>query len=190
MEEKGVARSIAKRLMDHELAHYWQDPERKGNFGFVLSPGWVVAYYLVIGERDPDIWMDIASGPGFADMSPQDQKIYNAAFKEWLNMLTNEDEQEDNREGGDIYSADLEGDQPSLDSRTDYWVAFIDLVAEKLNEYFGDDEFLSIDELKEGGIIKVFEEHPDKVEDAVKHAVSILVPIAEEKETENEEVVI
>lgn len=89
--DSGISPKIASHLHNHEKAHADADEERSGEFGFIATSGWIVAYYLVKGERTPEQRMKIASAPGFSEMSDQDWRIYNAAWGEYLKNLAEED---------------------------------------------------------------------------------------------------
>ena len=87
MTEVGVPGVVASGLHQHEAAHANADEERRGYFGFRVTAGWIIAYYMIIGERTPQQMMEIASAPGFSDMSEQDWKIYNEAWVDHLRDL-------------------------------------------------------------------------------------------------------
>lgn len=83
MSSYGFPTHVASSLYSHEKAHADADEERRGEFGFKISSGWVMAYYLVHGERTPEQRMKIAAAPGFLAMSKQDWKIYRHALLDW-----------------------------------------------------------------------------------------------------------
>jgi hypothetical protein len=83
MSSYGIPTRVASALYSHEKAHADADEEGKGEFGFVVSSGWIIAYYMVRGERTPEQMMKIASAPGFLAMSGQDWKIYRRALAAW-----------------------------------------------------------------------------------------------------------
>ena len=101
MVSSGIHSQAASELYSHEKAHADADAERKGEFGFYVTGGWIVAYYLIKGERDPEQLMRIASAPGFSRMSQQDWKIYNTAWSDLLNQVKEKrvrnEENEDNQ---------------------------------------------------------------------------------------------
>ena len=82
MTDSGVNPQISSSLYSHEKAHADADQERRGEFGFIVSSGWIVAYYLIQGERTPEQLMEIASAPGMSRMSEQDWNIYNSAWRD------------------------------------------------------------------------------------------------------------
>lgn len=99
-----VIENKIKRTWSHELDHYFNDEgkiEFGGNFGFSLEisvsdefvfASWV-AYYEPFGpdyREDPERWMKIAQGPGFQEMSDQDRKIYDAAWRAWWKKMQEE----------------------------------------------------------------------------------------------------
>lgn len=87
MADSGIHPQVAGGLYSHEKAHADADEERRGEFGFYITGGWIVAYYLIKGERTPEQLMKIASAPGFSSMSSQDWKIYNSAWRQWLKQV-------------------------------------------------------------------------------------------------------
>jgi hypothetical protein len=101
MVSSGIHSQVATELYSHEKAHADADSERRGEFGFYVTGGWIVAYYLIKGERGPEQLMKIASAPGFSRMSQQDWKIYNTAWSDFLNQVKEKkirnEENEDNQ---------------------------------------------------------------------------------------------
>ena len=85
LHDSGLSGRIASELYSHEKAHADADEESRGEFGYRITTGWVVAYYLVEGDRTPEQLLRIASAPGYSNMSSQDWNVYNKAWKEWLN---------------------------------------------------------------------------------------------------------
>lgn len=95
MVNSGIHSQLASDLYAHEKAHANADQERKGEFGFYVTGGWIVAYYLIKGERTPEQLMEIASAPGFSRMSHQDWNVYKNAWKELLNQVPKKETPED-----------------------------------------------------------------------------------------------
>jgi len=91
LKDSGLSGQIASELYSHEKAHADADFESQGEFGYVISSGWVVAYYIIQGERNPKQLMEIASAPGFSNMSSKDWEVYNRAWRDWLNYLKEEE---------------------------------------------------------------------------------------------------
>lgn len=105
MVSSGIHSQVASELHTHEKAHADADSERKGEFGFYVTGSWIVAYYLVKGERTPEQLMAIASAPGFSRMSQQDWEIYNNAWKDLLSQVKEEtikDSEDGERQKGEI----------------------------------------------------------------------------------------
>jgi len=98
LNDSGLSGKISSNLYYHEKAHADADDEGRGEFGFIISGGWVIAYYLVHGDRDPEQMMKIASAPGFSQMSNKDWDVYKRAWHAWKNKLTQEkfDKKDDN----------------------------------------------------------------------------------------------
>lgn len=121
LSKSGLSSKISSELYKHEKAHADADHEGKGEFGFILTSGWVIAYYLIQGEREPETLMEIASAPGFSNMSTKDWKVYNQAWKDWLRKLS----EEKNKKSEDI----------SIENYTDLRELFAKLLSEKLDKY-------------------------------------------------------
>ena len=102
--DSGLSGKISSELYYHEKAHADADVEGRGEFGFVMTSGWVIAYYIINGERDPQELMKIASAPGFSNMSSKDWEIYNRAWKDWLRQLAEEKYQRKMEDKPDAYS--------------------------------------------------------------------------------------
>ena len=88
--DSGLPGKIASDLYSHEKAHADADEESRGEFGYQITTGWVVAYYLVEGDRTPEQLLKIASAPGFSSMSSQDWNVYNRAWRDWMNKVREE----------------------------------------------------------------------------------------------------
>lgn len=131
MADSGIHPQVASHLYSHEKAHADADEERSGEFGFYVTGGWIVAYYLIKGERTPDQLMKIASAPGFSQMSNQDWKIYNSAWRAWLIQVQEEKFQEESKPQN-------YGDLRNL---------LIDILARKLDEQGEGGKFPELDEL-------------------------------------------
>jgi len=78
---------------EHELAHYFNDPEKSGEFGYdmqiILTESGIltswIAYYMPFGERTPEEMMAIAEAP--KDMSEQDKYVYKLSYAQWQENL-------------------------------------------------------------------------------------------------------
>lgn len=156
----GLEPKIASRLARHEKLHADADPERNGEFGFVLTSGYVVAYYLILGERTPEQLMKIASAP--SDMSEKDKKIYKDAWNDHI------------REIEEKRFKPIQAKEP--DSYESLREVLINILADKLNQRVDEGEFLGLEEVlgiefvelldKFGPLLqKAFEESVDQVRD-------------------------
>lgn len=133
MRDSGLSGKIASKLYYHEKAHADADDEGSGEFGFVITPGWVIAYYMIHGERSPEQMMKIASAPGFSQMSNKDWEIYNRAWREWRRKVTEIDASLPQKSNPDSYN----GLRDLLTS----------LIAEKLDSQYGDDALPPVENL-------------------------------------------
>lgn len=128
LNDSGLPGRISSELYYHEKAHADADAERKGEFGFMVTSGWVVAYYVINGERTPEQLMKIASAPGFSNMSAKDWQIYNQAWKEFLRNKHEES-----------FRLDL--------ARDELREMLIEKLAAKLDELANEGRFPSLDKL-------------------------------------------
>ena len=141
MVEVNIPTNIASHLVKHEYyGHAVNDEVGKGEFGFRVGAGWIVAYYLILGDRTPEQLMKIAEGPGRGEMSDQDWRIYNNAFGEWL--------REQQKDGFEKLSEECEGSSNSEENENEF--SKLELVrkfAGKLEELERDGRFPGRDEL-------------------------------------------
>ncbi|KKQ97439.1 MAG: hypothetical protein UT24_C0008G0051 [Candidatus Woesebacteria bacterium GW2011_GWB1_39_12] len=133
--DSGLSGKISSELYYHEKAHADADVEGCGEFGFAVTSGWVIAYYIINGERDPQELMKIASAPGFSNMSSKDWEVYNRAWKDWLRHVAEEK-----------YQRKMEGKPEAYSELRSYLTK---LLTEKLDKYSEEGRFPKLEELFE-----------------------------------------
>jgi len=164
--QSGVSPDIASQLVTHEFyGHATNDEVGKGEFGFRIGGGYIVAYYLIIGDRTPEQMMKIAAGPGFGEMSDQDWRIYNQAWGEWLEEQQKEKFETLKKESEK--HSDLT-DQNSPESPYDPRLRLVEKFAEKLNKLEKEGRFPSFDQIAKTDLKDLF----DKYGIAIKWAYS------------------
>lgn len=163
MVSSGIHSQTASELYAHEKAHADADTERRGEFGFYVTGGWIVAYYLIKGERDPEQLMQIASAPGFSRMSQQDWRVYNNAWRDLLNRVkerkSKDEENEDSQESGNAGYSDLRD-------------RLIDLLAGKLDGLVETGEFPKLEDLLESEFTNMVFEYGQWIYRAYNEAIS------------------
>lgn len=156
MVESGISKSVASHLHDHEKAHASADREGYGEFGFFVTGGFIVAYYLIKGERTPEQLMEIASAPGYAEMSNKDWEIYKNAWKRWLNEA-----EEEKREK--VYE--------EKDGLTDLKRRLIKTLSEKLNGHIKKDELPALPEILDKDFSELAKENGSLIYQAFNEAI-------------------
>lgn len=153
---KNTAATLASEFADHEGKHVFADSMKNGELGFVITPGWIVAYYLIHGERTPLERMQIASAPGFSEMSQQDWNIYNSAYREWL-IEVKEERYSNSRVEETSYS--------EVKSQ------MVSIMTQKMNEFSRDGNFPSLENVVDQSIQEIFEKYGALIYHAFQHAL-------------------
>jgi hypothetical protein len=151
--DSGLSGKIASHLYIHEKAHADSDEEGRGEFGFAISSGWVVAYYLVEGERTPEQLMKIASAPGFSEMSSQDWDVYNVAWKDFMSKLNEEK-------------------YKKMNAGTQLQEMLVGRLSEKLDQLSLNGDFPNIESLLNWDFKDLIIEHGDLLYEAYEEAVT------------------
>lgn len=165
LKESGLHPQIASGLYTHEKAHANADPERRGEFGFIVTPGWVVAYYLIHGERTPEQLMEIASAPGKSQMSDQDWRVYTAAWKDKLIELRENGYQEQERAGQENMKENKDDKPFSLDNIKDELAGRL---SGKLDDLGGKGEFPNLQEILDYEFSDLFKKHGAAIRKALE----------------------
>lgn len=166
--EHGVPAEAMRHLFDHEYyGHYMNDAKRQGEFGLIITSGWVVAYYMIIGEREPEELMDIAAGPGMGKMSRQDWSIYNKAWGDLLQKL--QEEEFELKEKGPVKEGEL--DDVGVDP-DDLKIRVIDAIKEKLDLYAQEGNFPRLSDLYNTNLSDFFREHGKLIGHAFDEAIA------------------
>lgn len=155
MVESGIPKSVAGHLHDHEKAHASADPEGHGEFGFFVTGGFIVAYYLIKGERTPEQLMEIASAPGFAEMSSKDWEIYKNAWRKWLKEAEEERREKVYEEEG------IAGLKRKL----------IKTLSGNLDGYIKRDEFPTLPEILDSDFTELVKENGSLIRQAYEDAI-------------------
>ena len=112
-QARNTPTEVVSHLVRHEGDHAREDTEGYGVFGLLLVTAVLAtpeivndhikvmerhleivvgAFYRPIGDRTPETMVNIASAPGYADMSGQDWNVYNHARSEDSQVKQAEDE--------------------------------------------------------------------------------------------------
>jgi hypothetical protein len=167
--QSGVPTEIVSQLVTHEYyGHAANDEVGKGEFGFRTGGGYIIAYYLIIGDRTPEQMMKIASGPGFGEMSGQDWNIYNQAWGEWLEEQQKEKFETLKKESEK--KSDLP-DQNNSESPYDPRVRLVEKFAEKLNKLEKEGRFPSFDQIAKSDLKDLFDKYGIAIKWAYREAL-------------------
>lgn len=161
LASSGLRGDIASYLYSHEKAHADSDEVGRGEFGFIISSGWVVAYYLIRGERTPEQLMKIASAPGFSQMSDKDWQIYKDAWASFLREL----KQEENRK-----KYEKESKEEGLTS-AGLREMLIGVLGQKIDKLAESREFPSLEELLDMEFDELIDKYGKTLYQAYKEAI-------------------
>jgi hypothetical protein len=204
MRSLGLPEESVKRTWEHEQAHKASDPEgnsKGGEYGYTVDIevndyfiiASYVAYYSIFGEREPEDLVAIAEGPGFGEMSEQDWKVREHAWRQWVENIEEEKRKASINKNGSEQDNENSPKIPLLvaiprqdgedDEKYSNKVDLVQEFAKRLEDLSDEVRIPSVSEIMQKGIVNLEKEDYEEIRRAYYEA---LETVSRKKEDEDQ----